>query len=247
MARDRDRIAGIAITQVMVRRGEGAADSAAGPIPEKGGLTASTSTGGDRSLSYYPRMPPQHFAKHFSGHQKLIEACLASLQPASDAASDAIITCLGRGGKVLAFGNGGSATQASHLVEELIGRFKETRRPLPAISLVGDSGVVTCIANDFGYGALFERQAQALAAKGDAAIGITTSGKSENVLRGLKAAKDKGAVTIALCGKNGLQGFDADHVIAVPSDNGAFVQEVHLMLLHVWCTAVDATIAAGGV
>ncbi|HZF73109.1 MAG TPA: SIS domain-containing protein, partial [Gemmatimonadaceae bacterium] len=108
-------------------------------------------------------MPPKTFTKHFSEHQKVVEDCLASLQPASDAASQAIIACLGRGGKVLAFGNGGSATQASHLVEELIGRFKETRRPLPAISLVGDPGVVTCIANDFGYAALFERQVEALA------------------------------------------------------------------------------------
>ena len=191
-------------------------------------------------------MPGQHFATHFSAHQKVIEACIASLQPAADAAADAIISCLGRGGKVLAFGNGGSATQASHFVEELIGRFRETRRPLPAISLVGDSGVVTCIANDFGYGALFERQVEGLATIGDAAVGITTSGKSENVLRGLRAAKDKGAVTIALCGKNGLQGFDADYVISVPSENGAYIQEVHLMLIHVWCIAVDATITAGG-
>jgi len=191
-------------------------------------------------------MPGQHFATHFSAHQKVIEACIASLQPAADEAADAIISCLGRGGKVLAFGNGGSATQASHFVEELIGRFRETRRPLPAISLVGDSGVVTCIANDFGYGALFERQVEGLATMGDAAVGITTSGKSENVLRGLRAAKDKGAVTIALCGKNGLQGFDADYVISVPSENGAYIQEVHLMLIHVWCIAVDATITAGG-
>ncbi len=191
-------------------------------------------------------MPAQHFATHFNEHQKIVDACIASLQPAADAAAQAIISCLGRGGKILAFGNGGSATQASHLVEELIGRFKETRRPLPAISLVGDSGVVTCIANDFGYGALFERQVEALTTMGDAVVGITTSGKSENVLRGLKAAKDKGAMTIALCGKNRLQGFDADHVIAVPSENGAHVQEVHLMVLHVWCIAVDAAIAAGG-
>src|SRR6266550_8374593 len=166
-------------------------------------------------------MPGQDFIKHFSEHQKVIEACLAGLQPHADAATDALISCLGRGGKILAFGNGGSATQASHLVEELIGRFKDTRRPLPAISLVGDAGVVTCIANDFGYGALFERQVEGLATMGDAVVGITTSGKSENVLRGLKTAKDKGAVTIALCGKNGLQDFAADHVIAVRSDNGA--------------------------
>ena len=191
-------------------------------------------------------MPAQHFSKHFSEHQRVIEASLAALQRQSDAAADALISSLGRGGKILAFGNGGSATQASHLVEELIGRFKDTRRPLPAISLVADSGVVTCIANDFGYGALFERQVEGLATMGDAVVGITTSGKSENVLRGFKAAKARGATTIALCGKNGLAGFDADHVIAVPSDNGAYIQEVHLMIIHVWCIAVEATIAAGG-
>ena len=190
-------------------------------------------------------MPAQYFATHFSGHQKIIDACIASLQPASDAAAQAIISSLGRGGKVLAFGNGGSATQASHLVEELIGRFKETRRPLAAISLVGDSGVVTCIANDFGYDALFERQVEGLATVGDVVIGITTSGRSENVLRGLKAASEKGAVTIALCGRQGLKDGDAHYVIAVPSDEGSYIQEVHLMLLHVWCIAVDETIKAG--
>ncbi|GAC1461202.1 MAG: D-sedoheptulose 7-phosphate isomerase [Gemmatimonadaceae bacterium] len=191
-------------------------------------------------------MPAQHFVTHFSEHQSVVAACIASLQPASDAAEEAIISCLGRGGKVLAFGNGGSATQASHLVEELMGRFKETRRALPAVSLVGDAGVVTCIANDFGYAALFERQVEGLATMGDAVIGITTSGRSENVLRGLRAARDKGAVTIALCGKDGLKDGEADHVIAVPSEEGAYIQEVHLMLLHVWCIAVDATIKAGG-
>lgn len=190
-------------------------------------------------------MPAQHFAKHFSEHQKVIEACIASLQPASDGAADAIVEALGRGGKILAFGNGGSATQASHLVEELIGRFKETRRPLPALSLVGDAGVITCIANDFGYGALFERQIEALASAGDVVVGITTSGRSENVVRGLQAATRKGAVTIALCGKAGLQNASADQVVAVPSDEGAYIQEVHLMLIHVWCIAVDAAIKSG--
>jgi D-sedoheptulose 7-phosphate isomerase len=190
-------------------------------------------------------MPAQYFGTHFRDHQKVIDDCVASLQPASDAVAEALIACIARGGKILAFGNGGSATQASHLVEELIGRFKDTRRALPAISLVGDAGVITCIANDFGYGALFERQVQGLATRGDTVVGITTSGKSENVLRGFKAAKEKNAITIALCGKNGLQGGDADHVVAVPSDVGAHIQEVHLMLLHVWCIAIDAAIEAG--
>src|SRR4051812_16750708 len=190
-------------------------------------------------------MPTQHFAAHFGEHQKVIADCIVSLQPASDAAGETIISCLARGGKLLAFGNGGSATQASHFVEELIGRFKETRRPLPAISLVGDAGVVTCIANDFGYGAVFERQVEALTAAGDVVVGITTSGRSENVLRGLRAAKEKGAVTIALCGKAGLESATADHVVAVPSAEGAHTQEVHLMLIHLWCIAVDAAIEAG--
>jgi D-sedoheptulose 7-phosphate isomerase len=190
-------------------------------------------------------MPAQYFDTHFREHQKLIVDCIASLKPASDAVSEALIACIGRGGKILAFGNGGSATQASHLVEELIGRFKDTRRPLPAISLVGDAGVITCIANDFGYGALFERQVQGLAIRGDVVIGITTSGKSENVLRGLEAGREKNAITIALCGKNGLQGGKADHIVAVPSDVGAHIQEVHLMLLHVWCLSVDAAVASG--
>jgi D-sedoheptulose 7-phosphate isomerase len=190
-------------------------------------------------------MPAQYFDTHFREHQKVIDDCIASLKPASEAVGEALIACIGRGGKIFAFGNGGSATQASHLVEELIGRFKDTRRALPAISLVGDAGVVTCIANDFGYGALFERQVQGLATRGDAVVGITTSGKSENVLRAFKAAKEKNATTIALCGRNGLQGMDADHVVAVPSDVGAHIQEVHLMLLHVWCTAIDSAIAAG--
>ena len=190
-------------------------------------------------------MPTEHFSAHFREHQKVIDDCVASLQPSSDAVVAALIGAIKQGGKVLAFGNGGSATQANHFVEELIGRFKETRRPLPAISLVGDSGVITCIANDFGYGALFERQVEGLAARGDAVVGITTSGRSENVLRGLKAAKSRGTTTIALCGKNGLQGGSADHIIAVPSDVGADIQEVHLMLIHVWCISIDAAIAAG--
>lgn len=190
-------------------------------------------------------MPAQLFARHFSEHQQVIAACLDSLQPAVDSSTDAIIASLASGGKLLAFGNGGSATQASHLVEELIGRFKETRRPLPALSLVGDAGVVTCIANDFGYAALFERQVEGLASRGDVVVGITTSGRSENVLRGLTAGRARGATTIALCGSHGLLGGQADHVVSVPSDVGAHIQEVHLMVLHVWCIAVDLAIASG--
>jgi D-sedoheptulose 7-phosphate isomerase len=123
---------------------------------------------------------------------------------------------------------------------ELIGRFKETRRPYAALALGADVGSVTCIANDFGYGALFERQVEGLAATGDVLIGLTTSGKSENVVRGLAMGKTRGTITIAMTGERGLIGADADHVLAVPSAVTAHIQEVHLMLLHAWCEEIDA-------
>jgi D-sedoheptulose 7-phosphate isomerase len=143
---------------------------------------------------------------------------------------------------VLTFGNGGSSAEASHFAEELVGRFRKTRRPFPAISLSADSGTVTCISNDFGYEALFERQIEACVQKGDVAVALTTSGKSENVIRALKAARSRGAITIAMTGEAGLTGAEADHVLAVPSADSAFIQEVHLMLIHIWCQAVDAAI-----
>ncbi len=105
--------------------------------------------------------------------------------------------------------------------------------------MLSDPGGVTCIANDFGYDAVFERQAESLVNRGDVAIGLTTSGSSENVLRGLAAAKKRGGVTIALCGEQGLARGDADHVISVPSGSTAHIQEVHLMVLHVMCVAIE--------
>lgn len=169
---------------------------------------------------------------------------MSALEPASNAAAGEIIAAIRGGHKVLCFGNGGSASQASHMVGELIGRFKETRRPYAAVSLVSDPGAMTCIANDFGYAAVFERQVEGLAQPGDVAIGLSTSGTSENVLRALIMASSKGARTIALTGARGLVGAEADHVLAVPSTSTAHVQELHLMLLHIWCIGIDAALGA---
>lgn len=176
----------------------------------------------------------------FVAHLEVVRLSVAELSAIADDAGHAVVDALERGGKVLAFGNGGSATQASHLAGELIGRFARTRRPLPAIALPADLGAVTCIANDFGYGALFERQIEALASVGDVAVGFTTSGRSENVLRGLAAATRRGALTVALTGEAGLAGATADYVIRVPSTSTADIQEVHLLLLHAWCAMIDA-------
>ncbi len=179
------------------------------------------------------------FAGHASDHLKVVERSIAEIGDAVAGASGAIVQALRAGNKLIAFGNGGSATQASHLAEELIGRFKKTRRPFPAISLTADAGTVTCIANDFGYDALFERQAEALLQAGDIAVGITTSGRSANVLRAFTAAKAQGAITIALTGAGGLESGTVDHLVMVPSSEGAHIQEIHLLVIHVWCMDVD--------
>lgn len=182
-------------------------------------------------------------ANHFEANLQVVTASAAAIADVASRAAVALTHAIRDGKKVLCFGNGGSATQASHMAGELIGRFKETRRPYAALALGADVGSVTCIANDFGYGALYERQIEGLAQPGDVAIGLTTSGTSENVVRGLVMARTKGAITIALTGAKGLKGAEADYVIAVPSTATAHIQEVHLMTLHAWCIVIDAALA----
>ncbi|HZS61323.1 MAG TPA: SIS domain-containing protein [Gemmatimonadaceae bacterium] len=183
------------------------------------------------------------FADHFASHQQVVRQSVVELHDVATAVERVLIDALQKGNKILSFGNGGSATQASHLAGELIGRFLKNRRPLPAIALVSDPGSVTCIANDFGYAALFERQVEGLARPGDVAIGLTTSGRSENVKRGLDAARRAGAIAVALTGAAGLIEGKADYVVAVPSAETASIQEVHLMLLHAWCQGIDKVFA----
>lgn len=178
-------------------------------------------------------------ANHFASHQTVVEQSGEQLLEQAEEVARVLAKALKEGNKVIAFGNGGSATQASHLVGELLGRFEVTRQPFPAIALASDAGTVTCIGNDFGYEMLFERQLQALAQPGDVAFGFTTSGRSENVKRGLAMAQKRGAIAVALTGAAGLVGGTADYVLAVPSEATAHVQEVHLMLLHVWCSYMD--------
>lgn len=179
------------------------------------------------------------FVDHFRAHQRVVSESGETLASAAAAAGRAIIESLEGGGKVICFGNGGSATQASHLAGELVGRFRARRRPLPAVSLASDAGTMTCIGNDFGYSAVFDRQMAAFAQPGDVAIGLTTSGKSENVVSALVVARARHAVTIALTGSAGLIGETADHLLAVPSSDTAHIQEIHLMVIHAWCIAID--------
>jgi D-sedoheptulose 7-phosphate isomerase len=137
---------------------------------------------------------------------------------------------------LLTCGNGGSATDAAHLAEELVGRYKCTRRPLAAVCLSSDGPALTCIANDFGFENVFSRQVEALGREGDVLVVFTTSGKSENVNRALEAAKQVGVTTVALTGETGGRSEElADFVVAVPSTNGARVQEMHTLVLHCIC------------
>ncbi len=160
--------------------------------------------------------------------------------PALLAASQAITGALKGGKKVLAFGNGGSAGDAEHLVAELVGRFEVERRALPAISLTCDSSVVTAIANDYGYGTVFTRQVEALGNPGDVAFGISTSGRSANVEAGLAAAKARGLVTIAMTGRDGgKMGADADIHLNVAEQSTARIQEVHRTIMHAMCALID--------
>jgi len=137
-------------------------------------------------------------------------------------------------------GNGGSAAESSHLAVELIGRFKNNRKPLASLSLNADSSAITCIANDFGYHEIFSRQLEGLGKKGDVLIVLSTSGESENILSALRMAKTLEITTIALLGKNGGRAADLSELkIVVESAETARIQEVHLLLGHVVCEFVE--------
>jgi D-sedoheptulose 7-phosphate isomerase len=173
-----------------------------------------------------------------------VAADAASLLPDAQLLADRLCEALGRGGKLLTFGNGGSAADAQHFAGELLGRFRDTRRPLPAIALSTDPSVVTCIANDFSYDDLFARQVSGLATHDDVVVGISTSGRSPNVVNGLRAARDAGALAVAWTGADpGPAGEAAEMVLAVPSTTTARIQEVHTLLMHTICVAVDAWVA----
>jgi D-sedoheptulose 7-phosphate isomerase len=155
-------------------------------------------------------------------------------------AVDLVIKALRRGGKILLFGNGGSAADAQHIACELIGKFKKVRSSQPAIALTTDTSVLTSVANDFGYEFIFSRQIEAIANSEDVVIAISTSGNSPNVLEGVKAARDKGCKTIALTGRSGGKLAQiVDIPIRIPSNETARIQEAHITVGHIICAMVE--------
>lgn len=153
----------------------------------------------------------------------------------------AVRECFVRGGHLYTCGNGGSAAEALHLSEELIGRYKADRRPYPAVSLTADPTALTCIANDFGFDAVFTRQIEALGRPGDCLVAFSTSGKSSNIVKALAAAKSRGMTTIGLLGKGG--GPAAPHcdlALIVEATATETIQECHQVVLHLILEAVEA-------
>ena len=158
------------------------------------------------------------------------------------AAAAEIVKSFMCGGKLLLFGNGGSAADAQHIAAEFINRFAIERALLPAIALTTDTSVLTSIANDRVYNEIFSRQVEALGRRGDVALGITTSGSSENVLNGLFVAADRGMKTIALTGELGRAASLADIGLRVPSQEVPRIQEAHIAIGHILCELVDAVL-----
>ncbi len=164
-----------------------------------------------------------------------------ALAPVVSTVGESILASLREGGKLLTCGNGGSAADALHLAEELVGRYKIERRALPAICLNSDVTALTCIGNDYGYDAIFARQVEALGRRGDVLVGFTTSGNSANVLAAFAAARARGITTVLLSGKDGGKArTQCDYPIIVPSATTARIQEVHTLVLHQWLEAIDA-------
>lgn len=180
------------------------------------------------------------FSEAVSQAIRLHEAVLRSDPEPVLAAARAIERALAQGGKVLVFGNGGSAADAQHMAAELVGRFARERHALSAIALTPDASVVTAIGNDYGFEHVFARQVEALGRPGDAAVGISTSGESPNILAAFAAAEQQGLTRIALTGREGgALGRMADIHINVPHASTPRIQEVHRTLLHVICELVE--------
>lgn len=175
-----------------------------------------------------------------NAHKETIEKTIESLQNHIYTACVIASETIKNGNKILLCGNGGSAADAQHIAAELSGRYKTERRGLPGIALTTDTSVLTAVGNDYGFDRVFERQVEALANEGDLLIGISTSGNSGNVINALNLARELGCKTIGLSGRDG-GGMNecCDINIVVPSDDTPRIQEMHILIGHTICQAID--------
>ena len=200
-----------------------------------------------QSRSQFPAM--DHITRiraHFTDSAQLKLAAADALAPALARAAELLAACLLRDGKILACGNGGSAADAQHFAAEMIGRFERERPELPAISLATDTSIITAVANDYSFEQIYAKQVRALGGKGDALLALSTSGNSANIVAAINAAREREMQVVALTGKGGGQigamlGADDVH-LCVPHDRTARIQEVHLLMIHCLCYAIDNTL-----
>jgi D-sedoheptulose 7-phosphate isomerase len=200
------------------------------------------SLAGARGLAHNERAPmnADDIRRMVADSLALKERFFAASAPLLLEVGGRMVDSLLAGGRVLAFGNGGSAADAQHFAGELVGRFRRERPGLSAIALTTDPSVVTAVGNDMGFGAVFRRQVEAHGRPGDIALGISTSGRSPNVVEGLRAARQRGLVTVGLTGNGGgeVAGL-VDHLIDVAHRDTQRIQEVHAMVLHLLCEVVE--------
>lgn len=181
-----------------------------------------------------------YYHNEFDEHRMVVDATRDQVFPEFQKLLTCAVTTIQKGGKILFFGNGGSAGDAQHLATELVVRYRYTRIPIAALALTTDTSALTAIGNDFGFDHLFSRQIEALGKRGDLAIGITTSGVSPNIIKGLEMARSMGITSAALTGKGGgqLHGL-ADPMIVIPSNTTARIQEMHILIGQMLCDALE--------
>lgn len=156
-----------------------------------------------------------------------------------------LIDCAKQGGTIFWCGNGGSAADSQHLAAELIGRFQRERRAVASAALTTDTSILTAIGNDYSFDEIFSRQVEGVVRRGDVLVGISTSGNSQNVILAVRKAKEKGAVTIGLLGRDGGKlKPECDHSLVVPSSDTTRIQEMHILIGHILCDLVEREIAA---
>ncbi|CAC9956445.1 D-sedoheptulose 7-phosphate isomerase (EC 5.3.1.28) [uncultured Gammaproteobacteria bacterium] len=176
----------------------------------------------------------------FNEHLKTSQATLEYIAKPLETAANLCIDCLKNGGKILIFGNGGSAADAQHIAAELVGRYKVERKGLAAIALTTDTSALTSIGNDYGYDRVFDRQVEALANEGDVVIGISTGGSSGNVINGLQTAKEFGCKLIGFSGRDGGEmNTLCDINLVVPAEDTPRIQEMHIVIGHTICHLID--------
>lgn len=178
----------------------------------------------------------------FQAHTNELQEAASKTQEFHAQVEDVVLRlkeAFSKGAKVLIAGNGGSAAEAQHLSDELLGRYRGERRPYPAVALTADTAAITCIGNDYGFDQIFARQIEALGREGDVFIGLTTSGTSKNILEAAQMARDKGMTVIAFTGKTGKFTELADAAIESPSQKPSIVQEFHLHAIHLICEAFE--------